>query len=58
MLALASQCKSSNDVAFWRSYIMGKFTGPKSAAHERHRDFENFTEKSTTNCISNPQTAC
>jgi hypothetical protein len=58
MLALASQCNSSNDVAFCRSYIMGKFTGPKSAAHELHSDYENFTEKTRTICISNPLTGC
>jgi len=45
MLALASQCNSSNDVAFCRSYIMVKFTGPKSDAHELHSDYENFKEK-------------
>jgi hypothetical protein len=51
MFALASQCNSSNDVAFCRSYIMGKFTGPKSAAHELHSDYEYFTKKSRKNYI-------
>jgi hypothetical protein len=51
MLAQASQCNSSNDVAFWKCYIIGKYTWKESAAHELRSDYENFTEKSKTNCI-------